>query len=449
VDADRLLALLRPLVLVVDGGGTVLDARGGYGGFHGWRVADFVGRNVFEFVPAHQADELASYFIEAVGRSADTLALPLPFRLALLGPDGREHAVDVIPAGDGDGDHVCFVVVVVPDELQTAVSRSLEAEMSSAPRDEVKRMLTEELRVENPSYGSRWFLVDLTVPSGPTVTTAREEDDPVAEVVAEAVRGGWRPWGHVEPGGIAPLAFADLPDALREVLGSRGWHRSLVTPVHVEGVLVAAYLLHGRVPEEYELLRVDPNVAARIHRLVDATALLFARWNDRDRLVAAATRDPLTGLANRDAFADALAGADPSSSVLYVDVDRFKDVNDRYGHDVGDRVLIEIARRIAAACRPSDVVARFGGDEFVVLLDGVDAARAREVGERILEEVVQPMPGIAEPDRVTVSVGLAPVASPDAVEVADHAMLRAKREGRDRLVGADDPGGSPARPALR
>lgn len=438
MDADRILDLLRPLVLVVDGGGTVLDSRGAYGGFHGRSAADFLGANVLDLVAPHQVDELASYFLEAVGRSAETLALPLPFRVALLDPEGREQPVDVIPTGDSTADDVRFVVVAVPDELHTPVSRSLEAEMSGAPREEVKRLLCEELRVENPSYGSRWFLVDLTVPSGPRVTTARDEDEEVAAAVGAEVQRGWRPWGEVPAGAIAPLDVEVLPPPVQAAALRRGWHRALVTPVHVDGSLVAAYLLLGRVPEEYERMRVDPNVAARIHRLVDATALLIARWQDRDGLVAAATRDPLTGLANRDAFADALAGADPASSVLYVDVDRFKDVNDRYGHDIGDRVLIEIARRIAAACRPSDVVARFGGDEFVVLLNGVSPDRAREIGQRILESVVEPMPGLDRPDRVTVSVGLAPVAAPDAVHAADHAMLEAKRTGRDRLVRADD-----------
>jgi len=218
----------------------------------------------------------------------------------------------------------------------------------------------------------------------------------------------------------------------------RGWQRAAVTPVHVDGALVAAYLLFGRVPDQYEITKIDPNVAARIRRLVDATALLIARWHDRDRLVAAATRDPLTGLANRDAFADALDVAPTGSSVLYVDVDRFKDVNDRYGHEVGDRVLVEIARRIAAACRPSDVVARFGGDEFVVLLNGVEVSQARAIGERIVELVEEAVPDLAELDRVSVSVGLAPVSEPDAVGTADQAMLRAKRAGRARVIGSDE-----------
>ena len=438
MDADRLLDLLRPLVLVVDGTGTVLEWRGGHGGFHGWTRDDFVGASVFQFVAPDQHDELALYFLESTGRSPETLELPMPFRLAMVGADGRRHEVDIIPTGDGSGDDLRWVVVVVPDDLHTAVARSLDAEMAGAPRDEVRRMLTEELLVDNTRFGSRWFLVDLAVPSGPTVTTAREDDQALAGALAEQVSAGWRPWRDVGPGEISPLIIDELPESVRGEARARGWHRCAVTPVHVDGSLAAAYLMFGRVPHLDEVTKVDPNVAARIRRLVDATALLIARWHDRDRLVAAATRDPLTGLANRDAFADALAAAPPASTVLYVDVDRFKDVNDRYGHEVGDRALVTVAQRIAAACRPSDVVARFGGDEFVVLLNGVDEDRAREVGERIVRLVSDPVPGLAELDRVTVSIGLAPVTDGDALVNADQAMLQAKRAGRARVLSARD-----------
>jgi diguanylate cyclase (GGDEF)-like protein len=437
LDAERLLDLLRPLVLVVDPLGTVLEYRGAHGGFHGYDPADFVGASVFDFVAPHQVDELATYFLEASGRSAGTLALPMPFRVALLDRQGNEHPVDVIPTGDTSGDELRWIVVVLPVELQTPVARSLEAEMAGAPREHVKQLLTQELLVENTYYSTRWFLVDLTIPAGPQVTTARPEDQPVAAALSDEISRGWRPWGGVEPGESAPLVVDELPDALRAQALARSWRRAAVTPVHVDGTLVAAYLLLGRVPDDFEAPRVDANVRARIARLVDATALLIARWNDRERLVAAATRDPLTGLANRDAFADALAEADPDSSVLYVDVDHFKAVNDRFGHDAGDRVLIEIARRVSAACRPSDVVARFGGDEFVVLLNGVGAERAREIGERIVALVGEPMPDLPDVERVTVSVGLARM-DEDVVDAADQAMLQAKRAGRSRVIAAGE-----------
>ncbi|HEY1118411.1 MAG TPA: GGDEF domain-containing protein [Acidimicrobiales bacterium] len=439
MEADKILAALRPLVLVVDGTGTVVDVRGGYGGFLGHDPAGWLGASVFDHIPSHQVDELATYFIESGGRSADSRSLPLPFRLAVIGTDGLEHPVDVIPSEDPDaGDETRWIVAVVPLALQSSVSRSLEAEMAGEPRQRVKQLLTEELAVDNVHYSSRWFLVDLTGAAGPTVTTARTSEEPMAAALAEEItHHGWRPWGGVEPGTLATRALDDLPELPRAIAAERTWRRIAIAPVHAGGSLVAAYLLFGRVPDDYDVEEINANVLSRVRRLVDATALLIARWHDRDRLVAAATRDPLTGLANRDAFADALAGCADQATLLYIDVDRFKAVNDRHGHDVGDRVLVEVADRIVTACRPSDVVARFGGDEFVVLLNGVGEAGAEEVGQRIVDSVAAPLEGVEHLDRVTVSVGLAPVVRrDDAVETADRAMLEAKRSGRGRLVAA-------------
>ncbi|MCO8128235.1 GGDEF domain-containing protein [Acidimicrobiia bacterium EGI L10123] len=443
MDADQILDALRPLVLVVDGTGTVSELRGGYGGFLGHDdVTRWVGASVFDHVAPHHVDELASYFIESAGRSADARSLPLPFRLAIIGGDGLEHDVDIIPAEHEDaGGEGRWVVTVVPVALQASVSRSLEAEMAGAPRQRVKELLTEELAVDNMHYTSRWFLVDLTAPSGPTVTTARPQDTAMADAIAEQVaKHGWRPWGKTRAGELATLQVDELPASLQPIAAEHRWRRVAVTPVLVDGSLAAAYLLFGRVPDDYDVTEVNSNVLSRVRRLIDATALLIARWHDRDRLVAAATRDPLTGLANRDAFADALAECADEATLLYIDVDRFKSVNDRYGHDVGDRVLVEIARRIVAACRPDDVVARFGGDEFVVLLDGIGLEQGRQIGERIVEMVAAPNEDLADLAPVTVSVGLAPVVlRDDAVQAADTAMLRAKRDGRARLVTAQQP----------
>jgi diguanylate cyclase (GGDEF)-like protein len=443
VHADQILDALRPLVLVVDGVGTIAEARGGYGGFLGHDVSTLRGSSVFDHVPPEQVDELAAYFLESVDRSADSRALPLPFRISAIGADGLSHPVDIIPAEDPDtGAEIRWIVSVVPVELQASVSRSLEAEMAGAPRDAVKRLLTEELAIDNLHYSSRWFLVDLTETAGPTVTTARASEEPMAAALAEEVtHRGWRPWGGVDAGELATILVDDLPAGPRSIAAERRWRRVSVTPVHAGGALVAAYLLFSRVPDDFDVNEVNSNVLSRVRRLVDATALLIARWHDRDRLVAAATRDPLTGLANRDAFADALADCADEATLLYIDVDRFKAVNDRHGHDAGDRVLVEIADRIVDACRPNDVVARFGGDEFVVLLNGVDVARSEEIGRRIVDSVSQPLVDVDGLDHVTVSVGLAPVVRrDDAVETADRAMLEAKRAGRARLVTADERG---------
>ena len=227
-----------------------------------------------------------------------------------------------------------------------------------------------------------------------------------------------------------------LPDTVR-ALDADGWTLVEAAPVVVHGHLTAAFVRYCQSSEVDPLATIRTNVVARIRNLAEVTALLYNRWHDRKELVAAATTDQLTGLANRDAFTAAMADRPAQFAVLYIDVDRFKEVNDEWGHAAGDQVLIEVARRIETACRPDDVVARFGGDEFVVMLRDVDDVTARRVGERIVHEVAAPLAFADGPATVSVSVGLAPTHTiGDAVEAADRAMLNAKRQGRGRVVTA-------------
>ncbi|MEX2659017.1 MAG: GGDEF domain-containing protein [Acidimicrobiales bacterium] len=207
--------------------------------------------------------------------------------------------------------------------------------------------------------------------------------------------------------------------------------------MRLDGALVAAYLLFGKVPDGYDVTTVYRNVVSRVRRLIEATALLMARCQSQDRLIAAATRDPLTGLANRDAFADALAASADVATLLYIDVDRFKAVNDRHGHDVGDRALVEVARRIVDASRPDDIVARFGGDEFVVLLNGVDIDQGRVIGERIVDAVAAPLEGLAALKRPTVTTAMPIRGAPDHVPpIGVSAVEPNPDRGHSRLHGA-------------
>jgi diguanylate cyclase (GGDEF)-like protein len=158
---------------------------------------------------------------------------------------------------------------------------------------------------------------------------------------------------------------------------------------------------------------------------------------------SAAQSDALTGLANRLLLNDRLRLALSRSrrsgndvAVLYLDLDRFKQVNDRFGHAAGDRLLKHVALRLRSCVRSSDTVARLGGDEFVVLLEDLrDREHAVAVVEKIIEEMRHPvnLEGFQVP--VTTSIGLAYAnAGADAdslLKRADKALYEAKAAGRD------------------
>ncbi len=170
--------------------------------------------------------------------------------------------------------------------------------------------------------------------------------------------------------------------------------------------------------------------------------------HERDRARAEAQRDALTGLPNRRALmarmAEALTDARQRHqplSVIFLDLDHFKAINDHHGHLVGDACLRILAERAQAHLRPQDTLARWGGEEFVVLLPGAALDEASAIGERIRRRVeADPFIAGGAAISVTVSLGVsghtrAPLDSPEQlIEQADAALYRAKAEGRNRLV---------------
>jgi len=177
----------------------------------------------------------------------------------------------------------------------------------------------------------------------------------------------------------------------------------------------------------------------------------------RAELAHRASHDPLTGLPNRRAFVEEVEralkrhtrqarAAKGRVAVLFVDVDDFKVVNDSLGHGAGDRLLEAVAERLSATLRPQDVVARFGGDEFTVLVaDVADAADALRVAGRLADALRPPILLDGEARFVTASVGLAvagdhgsPAAANGLLQDADAAMYRAKERGKARCEIFDD-----------
>ena len=205
------------------------------------------------------------------------------------------------------------------------------------------------------------------------------------------------------------------------------------------------------------LLRQELNPAALVH----AIRCAIGRKRHERRLADWAFIDQLTGLVNRRLFLDRLAHAlaraarnDKRAAVLFIDLDNFKAVNDSFGHEAGDGVLRAVAQLLRGAVRQTDTVARFGGDEFLVLLEPLEeAGDAHAVGGKILRALGVPSSIPAAPSKVTASIGCAlfpdHAAKGDAlIRCADSAMLFAKRSGgnRYRLARARRAGASSLAP---
>jgi diguanylate cyclase (GGDEF)-like protein len=187
-----------------------------------------------------------------------------------------------------------------------------------------------------------------------------------------------------------------------------------------------------------------------VHDREDRPLYLLAQIQDiserkesEARLAHMATHDELTGLPNRSVLDDRIVLAlnrqqreRKPIAVFYLDLDGFKAVNDSYGHDAGDELLIAIGQRLTDLVRPTDVVSRLGGDEFVILCEGVDEVGAAKLAKRIVDVVPAPIEVEGRSLAVTPSIGIAVSRDPTIrtaalIANADKAMYFAKHEAPD------------------
>lgn len=188
---------------------------------------------------------------------------------------------------------------------------------------------------------------------------------------------------------------------------------------------------------------IAPGAADRLAHLCEPVALAIMSSEARDRLATLAGTDDLTGLPNRRTFTKALAAEIARArrdgrdvSLVMLDIDHFKRVNDRHGHPAGDRVLVSVATELFANVREGEVVARVGGEEFAWIVPGTDGARAVEAAERVRRHMSSVVfDGVGT---ITLSMGVCDLreagTAQELMRLADAALYRAKEAGRDRIV---------------
>lgn len=249
---------------------------------------------------------------------------------------------------------------------------------------------------------------------------------------------------------ITPDDQAGLPEHLQAVVGhaSLDW---LGVPLGTARGVIGALVVQS-YDSEVRYSAVDKQLLQFVSTQIAAA---IERKRNRAWLEHLAGHDPLTDLPNRSGFHDRLEQALLDAqrehlrlAVLYLDLDGFKKINDRHGHELGDLLLREVGQRIHRCIRQSDMVARLGGDEFVVLLYGLtDPGHALAVAEQIRTAVRQPYVLEGHVLRITASIGIAlhpehGVDKQPLLRHADSAMYAAKRKGGNRLASEASPGGS-------
>lgn len=362
-------------------------------------------------------------------------------------------------------DEVLGLVRFAADAFLGALRRRSVALLADG-QAEVFELIARGAPVDTALLAARSLLERHTL--GATVAIATVEDDGRLKLVAQPDEVVWSGWfDALEPGLGDPFSQAVITGEPVIVADARSDPR-FGEQLFPDEACRSATVLPVRSPRNGKTLAVmaligtEPGAPIARPAVRDSVLALVTvaieRSIDELALAHQATHDPLTGVGNRAALLDrltlALARARRSGrmvAVLFCDLDGFKAVNDRYGHDRGDRLLVEVAERIGRAVRPSDTVCRTGGDEFVIVCEDLDDDdQAHLIAERV-QGALESTPVDVGEDRLTISVSVGVAVADLAVDdpdrllrTADLAMYARKQQRAAVALASPDP--SLARP---
>jgi diguanylate cyclase (GGDEF)-like protein len=399
--------------------------------FTGWAGADPVGRPIGDLLMP--ADD----FLEGTGvRSA---------MMTLIGGDGRTGLVvraqraggAVLTVMDATDRYDAGVRLRqshgLADRTRTRLELVIDASIAFSAASDEGRLAEILAQTTARAYRAEESVVFLTDPLGVARRVAGEnpfEGLPgTSGFAAHALRlrEVLRVSGADEGDAVSPL----LGDAMR----ASGVQAVIATPLLHEGEasgLFACFFHHER--------SFDQEAAPLADALAGQAAQTLVALRLQRQLEHAAMHDGTTGLPNRRALEEH-AGRLPAVhrlAVVFVDLDGFKAVNDRLGHALGDDVLREVGRRLEASVRAGDLVARYGGDEFVVVCGAEGDDPPASLAERLRHAIAEPYPFLPVELRLGASIGIAVGDGPSSIDrlirAADQAMYRAKSEGGNRVA---------------
>lgn len=374
------------------------------------------------------------------------------FQFTLRDPQGELHQVSLSgrPVFDDSGGFKGYRGVgrTITREHQQQVLLQFESEMASIMREqtEPERVITELIRSLCGLMG--WsggaHLVQI---AGTRALTVRERwgNAAVLQMLAElppqlamsrdSVEG--RAWANGNAVWLPELS-GEYEFAMRYQTGTIGVNAVFIAPILDENQTVLSALLFFS-PAGY---RADSLLQPLAEILSSTISLYLQRKSAEQRLLHASLHDALTGLPNRVYLTHQLEEAikvGRAAAVLYVDLDRYKIINDTLGHSVGDQVLIEVARRFKESIRRTDVAGRIGGDEFILLLlDLRERDEIEQIARKVLAAIERPFVLMNRAHFLSASIGIAvtPDDGRDAqtlIKSADSAMYRAKADGRNDI----------------